>query len=76
MFYFEGHQTPHWEQVAQRCGWPNPVTVESQVGKSLEQPGLVGGVPVYGRECWGWVIFKAIYYPLTFYDSFCDSVIQ
>ena len=37
-------------QVAQRsCGCPIPGSVQGQVGRGLEQPGLVEGVPAHGR---------------------------
>jgi len=40
-------------QVAQiSCGCPLPSSVQGQVGRGLEQPGLVGG--------WNEVIFKAL----------------
>ena len=38
-------------QVAQRsCGCPIPGSVQGQVGRGLEQPGLVEGVPACGLE--------------------------
>ena len=38
------------EQVAQRsCGCPLPGSVQGQVGRGFEQPGLVEGVPAHGR---------------------------
>ena len=50
-------------QVAQRsCGCPIPGGVQGQVGRGLEQPGLVGGVPAQGRG-WHWVAFKALSNP-------------
>ena len=40
----------HWEQVAQRsCDCRIPGGVQSQVGWSSEQPGLVEDVPAHGR---------------------------
>ena len=37
-------------QVAQRsCGCPLPGSVQGQVGRGFEQPGLVEGVPAHGR---------------------------
>jgi len=40
----------HWEQVAQRsCGCSLPSSVQGQVGRGFEQPGLVKGVPAHGR---------------------------
>ena len=45
-------------QVAQRsCGCPTPGSVQGQLGRGLEQPGLVEGVPACGRG-WNWVSFK------------------
>ena len=39
------------EQFAQRsCGCPLPGSVQGQVGRGFEQPGLVEGVPAHGRE--------------------------
>lgn len=38
-------------QVAQgSCGCPMPGSVQGQVGRGLEQPGLVEGVAAYGRR--------------------------
>jgi len=38
------------EQIAQRsCGCPLPGSVQGQVGRSSEQPGLVADVPAHGR---------------------------
>jgi len=43
--YYEGGEA--LEQVAQRsCGCPLP---GREVGRGLEQPGLVQGVPAHGR---------------------------
>ena len=37
-------------QVAERsCGCPLPGSVQGQVGRGFEQPGLVEGVPAHGR---------------------------
>ena len=37
-------------QVAQRsCGFLLPGSVQGQVGRGFEQPGLVEGVPAHGR---------------------------
>jgi len=39
------------DEVAQRsCGCPLPGSVQGQVGSGSEEPGLVEGVPAYGRE--------------------------
>ena len=39
-------------QVAQRsCGCPFPGSIQGQVGRGYEQPGLVEGVPAHGRGC-------------------------
>jgi len=46
--YSEGGET--LAQVAQRsCGCPLPGSVQGQVGRSCEQPGLVEDVPAHGR---------------------------
>ena len=48
MFYDERDETQ--DQVAQRsCACPNPGSVQGQVGRGFEQPGLVGDAPVHGR---------------------------
>jgi len=47
ILYCEGGEA--LAQVAQRsCGCPIPVSVQGQVGRGLEQPGLVEGVPTHG----------------------------
>jgi len=44
----EGGEAP--AQAAQRsCGCPLPGRAQGQVGRGLEQPGLVEGVPARGR---------------------------
>ena len=49
MLHCEGGEA--LEEVAQRgCGCPLPGSVQGQVGWDFEQPGLVEGVSVHGRE--------------------------
>jgi len=48
ILYYEGGETR--EQVAQRsCGCPLAGSVQGQVGRGFEHPGLVGGVPAHGK---------------------------
>ena len=48
ILYGEGGEA--LEAVAQRsCGCSIPGRVQGQVGRGLEQPGLVEGVPAHGR---------------------------
>jgi len=48
--FFTMRVVRHWEQVAQRsCDCRIPGGVQSQVGWSSEQPGLVEDVPAHGR---------------------------
>jgi len=47
-FHDEGSEA--LEQVVRRCcGCPLPSSVQGQVGRGFEQPGLVEGVPAHGR---------------------------
>ena len=49
ILYCEGGEA--LEQVAQRsCGCPVPGSVQGQVGRGFEQPGLVEVVPAHGRS--------------------------
>jgi len=48
ILYYEGGEA--LEQVAWRnCGCPLPGSVQGQVGRGLEETGLVEGVPARGR---------------------------
>jgi len=44
--FFTMRVVRHWRS----CGCPLPSSVQVQVGWGLEQPGLVGSVPAYGRR--------------------------
>ena len=62
-------------QVAQRsCGCPLPGSVQGQVGRGIEQPGLEKEVPAHGRGGWKQMIFKVPFnlnnsMILWFYDN-------
>ena len=57
ILYYEGGEA--LEQVAQRsCGCSLAGSVQGQVGRGFEHPGLVKGVPSHGRGGWDWMIFK------------------
>ena len=57
VLYCEGGE--ELAQVAQRyCGCPVPGSVQGQVGWGLEQPGLLEGVPAYGRV-WNQMILRS-----------------
>ena len=48
ILYCEGGET--LEQVAQiSCGCPLPGSVQGQVGRGIDQPDVVEGVPAHGR---------------------------
>jgi len=60
------------EQVAQRsCGCPLPGSVQGQVGRGLEQPGLVEGVPACSRVVGTRCSLRSLpTLTILFYDSF------
>jgi len=39
----------HWNRLPRDCECPLPGSFQGQDGWGSEQPGLVGGVPAYGR---------------------------
>jgi len=66
----------HWQRAAQRSGgWPLPGSVQGQVGRSSEQPGLAEDVPAHGGGGWNHMIIKVPFNPYhsMILCSFCSE---